>query len=846
MKFSLVPANNLGKVELQERSWSKIVEVLSKRTEVECTMEELLAMTPSEQTKVKNIGGITSACFKGNKRLAADVTYSEMLILDLDGAAKTPYEIVSEIENFDADALIYSTIKHTDEKPRLRVIFPLANPVNRNQYRALANALMEKMVHLGEWDKTCNEAERLMFKSTTTKGGDHFAIHIEGFTYIEPSEFVENINDISSDMPQISVMDAPDDDFEFMLQNMVGTLPEADMRNYLSKLNNNVKNDEWVKVGQALHEWSPVKGLALWDEWSKGGDTYQEGECEKRWKSFKQGGGVGVGTLVHMAKVEDVKTGMDSYNTLRTMIENASETEIQLTIPKEVAKADLGELHVDSLVKITQTRLHELLGTKPAVGAVRSLFKTAKQLNKNSLEGELVDPNEIPRWCKDWVYSIADSCYIRISKRSSEGGRFNAEAFNLTNGKFIPFTNEDETTKVNATKYVSDRGFITTVASTQYLPQRHEVMPYISSLGGNDLDARVLNTFNHDTIPPSAEAFTACGLEAIERVNTHLNLLAGLNQRSQEILTYWIAHNVQFMGKKILWCPLIQSVEGVGKSWLASLMEVMLGKSNINTVTPEEIGSSFNGFARGNLVNVLNEIKISGHNRHEILNGLKSLLTDPVVSVNEKFVKPYNTLNVTNYIAFTNYVDAVPIESKADRRWFVSFVKGSTIEEAISKVTSESKDDYLEALWRMLDECGSELRKYFLELEIPKWFMNLKQAPDSADKDLLIATESENTPFLTEFREAIQKGGELITSKALCSSTLRTQVVNDVIMSGGDGDAVPKTSKLAFLLKKLGYKRHVNRLYIGGNTRTIWVRDAMSDEDIKACFEKPSLVESEW
>ena len=88
-------------------------------------------------------------------------------------------------------------------------------------------------------------------------------------------------------------------DFEGLL---VGNYDIAAIRKLLDNCNNNIGNEEWVKVGMAIHSEQPNDdGLALWDEWSCGGNTYKDGECEKRWRSFTQSGTVSIGTLIYMS-----------------------------------------------------------------------------------------------------------------------------------------------------------------------------------------------------------------------------------------------------------------------------------------------------------------------------------------------------------------------------------------------------------------------------------------------------------------------------------------------------------------------------------------------------------------
>lgn len=61
---------------------------------------------------------------------------------------------------------------------------------------------------------------------------------------------------------------------------------------------------EWFTVGMALKDWNEVKGLKLWDKWSKQSEAYEEGACEDKWKTFDDKGETGLGTLYHLAEAD--------------------------------------------------------------------------------------------------------------------------------------------------------------------------------------------------------------------------------------------------------------------------------------------------------------------------------------------------------------------------------------------------------------------------------------------------------------------------------------------------------------------------------------------------------------
>ena len=74
----------------------------------------------------------------------------------------------------------------------------------------------------------------------------------------------------------------------------------ADIENMLGYLDPDMSYDEWIEIGMAVHSYGLPR--TIWEGWSAKGAKYQAGECERHWRSFKSGGGVGIGTLVFKAK----------------------------------------------------------------------------------------------------------------------------------------------------------------------------------------------------------------------------------------------------------------------------------------------------------------------------------------------------------------------------------------------------------------------------------------------------------------------------------------------------------------------------------------------------------------
>ena len=60
--------------------------------------------------------------------------------------------------------------------------------------------------------------------------------------------------------------------------------------------------ETWVKVAMAIYSEMGEAGLPTFDEWSRGASNYSERDCRDVYKSARKPGGVGIGSLFHLAK----------------------------------------------------------------------------------------------------------------------------------------------------------------------------------------------------------------------------------------------------------------------------------------------------------------------------------------------------------------------------------------------------------------------------------------------------------------------------------------------------------------------------------------------------------------
>ena len=222
-------------------------------------------------------------------------------------------------------------------------------------------------------------------------------------------------------------------------------------------------------------------------------------------------------------------------------------------------------------------------------------------------------------------------------------------------------------------KFVLEKALIPIADLPAYMPACPE--PTITDAHDGCVYA---NTFVPSSVPPAAALIDEDGARAILLLQKHIAFICS-SVENANTFTQWLAWQVQRPGEKLLWAPVIHSIEGVGKSIFAHLLQYVLGHRNVGIVSPGQAVSNFNGWATGTLVNVLEELRIPGNNRFETMNALKPLITDDRIQINEKGVKPYTTFNQTNYICFTNHTDAMPLDA-TDRRWWAMSVPIASLE----------------------------------------------------------------------------------------------------------------------------------------------------------------------
>lgn len=152
-------------------------------------------------------------------------------------------------------------------------------------------------------------------------------------------------------------------------------------------------------------------------------------------------------------------------------------------------------------------------------------------------------------------------------------------------------------------------------------------------------------------------------------------------ETDREILISYMAALRQYPGVKFQWCPLIQGVEGNGKSLVLSVAEYAVGPQYTHRPSSKELGDSgakFTGWLANKLLVLVEEIYVS--DRREVSDALKPLITDRRIEIQSKGADQVTYDNRANFILTSNHRDAI-LKTRDDRRYAVFYTAQQSRED---------------------------------------------------------------------------------------------------------------------------------------------------------------------
>jgi hypothetical protein len=185
-----------------------------------------------------------------------------------------------------------------------------------------------------------------------------------------------------------------------------------------------------------------------------------------------------------------------------------------------------------------------------------------------------------------------------------------------------------------------------------------------------------------------------------------------------QYLICWMARNVQFPGGSRPGVAIVlRGEQGSGKGCFANNYGKIFGSHFVPVAEYHKVAGRFNGHLKDALLVFVDESFWVGNSSAEAI--IKTMITEPVITVEEKFKDAYRLRNHKSLIIASNKDWAVPV-AKKERRFCVIEVSDSHVDDFA----------YFDEIYKEMENGGTEAMLYdLLKVDLSK--VNLRKIPQT-------------------------------------------------------------------------------------------------------------------
>ena len=764
MKYTIAVGTDLGTVQNKSFEWDKIVERMSQHE---------VAISKGGRYFV---GGEYSS----SERKEANLLNRSLLTLDIDNIVGMS---VGELElmlvlSIDCAFVAYSTFSHTPEHPKIRIVVPLSRTVSPDEYREVSRDFTSLLPDL-TFDPCSFVPNQLMYLPACPDLSVAWAV---------------SMGDAPYEVPDVISVPARDDgdDFERAVLAQPLDISDDEVDAYLGGYQSqSLEYDEWIRVGAALHhqfQGSATEGFKRWLDWSAKSDKHDPAQMQVKWRSFGNSTRVVTfASVIHLARASGVEVERSvavsvEQSAFERLLEVASKVDDMPEyddFKSRIQNISLSVLPLDKRSLLAQE-------VYDAWGKDRGLTKTDIKSQLKPSSKVKVDKIEKPDWLEPWVYIESTGEYYNCDLHYG----IKREAFNTKFGHTMALSFGDDA--VLASTFASNQCDIETVVDTMFWPGAGRFFDHSGK--------RYINTYRETGVAP-CETLDEDGQAVIDLFMGHVRFMIE-NEDERTLLVDYLAWIIQHPGQKINWALLLQGAQGVGKSYFAVVMQNLLGLMARN-VEPMALSGRFTAWAHGALLAVIEEIRISGENRFELIDRLKPFVSNNVVQIEEKGRDQRTVPNFQTYLLLTNHKDALPVNEN-DRRYAPIFSRVQSEEQLFKELGGRlGADAYFTKLFDDSERRADALAWFLRNWKISEGFSAKGRAPQTSAREEMIALGV--SPDRSMIEDAIEQ--------------MRCDVINEKVLDvtwlnklcEGEGAMLPKTRAVSAILLEMGYKQITGR-----------------------------------
>ena len=186
---------------IQKLSFDVMVKAF--KTKVIRTKETFLEYEAGDRDfklKCKDKGAFIAGKSINNSREAKNITSRNMITLDMDYCPPNILDILKDKQDNTKELnfpfLVYSTHSHTPEKPRLRLIVPLAEEIGVEKYEPIGRAIAN-IIGIEYFDATTFQINRIMYFPSVSIDGDYICqeFGLDEWNILEPDDMLDRYLD---------------------------------------------------------------------------------------------------------------------------------------------------------------------------------------------------------------------------------------------------------------------------------------------------------------------------------------------------------------------------------------------------------------------------------------------------------------------------------------------------------------------------------------------------------------------------------------------------------------------------------------------------------------------------
>lgn len=781
------------------------------------THAEFLAMAEDRQNEVKSVAYVTAASFRADdvprKKENADMLQLACMDFDAGDEATRIFEspAVLSAQLAPYNFLLYTTARHTEARPRLRLIVDI-EPMDLALHKAVIDHLAS-LLGIQKW-KGIQESKigvQPMYRPVRFKGEETspvIACRLSG----RALSMLEVPEEAIPDTTYSASIDGVED-IEF--------LPVADLtlemvRGALEKISPDCGYHQWCEVACALRhqfrdEEEAREAFEAYDAWSSRGAKYRDREDTlTKWRSFRPVPTTGNPTTIRALFKFAIQGGWDpspvavlSVASFEEWLEGVKDAK---TIDSEFASRIAGmpfrsPIQDKDLLNKVRKAYNKISGSNVPLATFES------QLRQDTREVVLENPDEPPDWLRPFVFVNSSSQFVNTINMVG----YRRENFDIVFGHHLMPTMAEVGGNGNpptsASSYAAHVMKIRKVAAPMYDPRHAGAEPIYEKDG-----VEFLNTYRASY--PEPDASTSAEAGAI--FTRHLELLIREPEYAAVILDF-CAFLVQKPGIKIRWAPVIQSVYGAGKGVIMKALEGALGRGNVKPVSNNQVRQVWNEWAQGCQLLVIEEMHASGQNRKEFMSSIKELLTNDDLPIARRGHDSYVVDNLVNVIGFTNELDALSIDIN-ERRYMV--IK-SPLQNYHQTDALADSGYYIRGMIRLQDELAAGLRHFLLHHKISPQFRPNGPAP--------------RTTYMTQMAEDSKNPVQLAIEE-IVADDLHPLITRDAVFMRALTPELKRRGlggRPSVFLQLMGYDRREN-VRIDAQTGDLWVHRNWQD-DMEGC-----------